>query len=381
MSSCLNFKRMKTMANKNLLELCLSPDLGGLELYMMRCAKALGDSFNVMSVISPAGKLEQYFSDTEHRYELVAKKSNLLMLGAAHKLAKIIDENAIDIVHLHWTKDIPIAVLAKHLSKRKPKLAQTRNMTMTRFKDDFYHRHLYKNIDLMLPVTQQVAGQIERFIPESIRPKVEVVYMGTDKIEVLTEEALETFRVEHGMDGTFAVGLVGRIEETKGQHLLIEAIALLRQKEINVQAFFVGHAMEEGYIDKLKAKAEESGIASAVNFLGFMKKPAHFMQACDAMVLATPCETFGLVVIEAMAAKTAMIATKQCGPLEIIEDGVDGMLFENGDVNSLANKIENLASNKTLAKAMTDKALAVVEERFETEKQFMKLSTLLQGVV
>ena len=365
---------------QNLLELCLSHDLGGLELYMMRCAKALGDNFNVMSVIDPQGKLEQYFSDTEYKYALVAKTSNILMFGAAYKLAKIIDENAIDIVHLHWTKDIPIAVLAKHLSKQKPKLAQTRNMTMTRFKDDFYHRHLYKNIDLMLPVTKQVAGQIERFIPEAIRPKVEVLYMGTDEIEVLNEEALETFRVEHGMDGTFAVGLVGRIEESKGQYLLIEAIALLRQKEINVQAFFVGHAMEEGYIDSLKAKAEASGIASAVNFLGFMKKPAHFMQACDAMVLATPCETFGLVVIEAMAAKTAMIATKQCGPLEIIEDGVDGLLFENGDVESLASKIEQLTSDSALTQRMTDKALEVVKERFETDRQFVKLSDLLRGL-
>ncbi|MGB5965335.1 MAG: glycosyltransferase family 4 protein [Sulfurimonadaceae bacterium] len=365
---------------KNLLELCLSPDLGGLELYMMRCAKALTDSYSVMSVINPKGKLEQYFCDSEHKYEMVEKKSNLLMFSAAHKLAKIIDENSIDIVHLHWTKDIPIAVLAKHLSKRKPKLVQTRNMTMTRFKDDFYHRHLYKNIDMMLPVTKQVAAQLERFIPESVRPKVEVLYMGTDKIELLAEEERIQLRVELGMDKSFAVGLVGRIEETKGQHLLIEAVSILRQKDLNVEAFFVGHAMQEGYIDSLKEKAEKSGIASSVHFLGFMKNPMHFMQACDAMVLATPCETFGLVVIEAMAAKTAMVATKQCGPMEIIEDGIDGLLFENGDVDSLASKIEQLASDSVLTKRMTDKALAVVEERFETGKQFAKLSTLLKGV-
>jgi glycosyltransferase involved in cell wall biosynthesis len=368
-------------SKKNLLELCLSPDLGGLELYMMRCAKALGDRFNVMSVINPAGKLEQYYSDSEHKYALVAKKSNLLMFGAAHKLAKIIDEYAIDIVHLHWTKDIPIAVLAKYLSKRKPKLAQTRNITMTRFKDDVYHRLLYKNIYLMLPVSKQVAEQLKRFIPESVRPKIEVLYMGTDEVEFLSEEPLQKFRQQHGMDNTFAIGLVGRIEETKGQHLLIEAIALLHYKEIDVEVFFVGHEMEKGYIDKLKAKADTLGVGSAIHFLGFMKNPAHFMQACDAMVLATPCDTFGLVVIEAMAAGTPVIATNQCGPLEIIEDGVSGLLFEKDDVNSLAQKISEIHINTTLCKMVSLSAIEKVENDFSNEKQFLKLTMYLEGLI
>ena len=104
----------------NLLELCLSPDLGGLELYMVRAAKALDESMNVISVINPLGKLEQYYQGTSYRYVSLKKKSNLVMFVAARKLARIIDENQIDIVHLHWTKDIPIAVTAKVFSKRKP---------------------------------------------------------------------------------------------------------------------------------------------------------------------------------------------------------------------------------------------------------------------
>ncbi len=360
-------------SKKNLLELCLSPDLGGLELYMMRCAKALTDSFNVISVINPAGKLEQYFSGTDHRYMFVAKKSNLLMLGAARKLAKIIDDNAIDIVHLHWTKDIPIAVLAKHLSKRKPKLAQTRNMTMTRFKDDFYHRHLYKNIDLMLPVTKQVAEQLKRFIPESIRPKVEVLYMGTDNVDLLTDGEINQLRHELKMNDTFAVGLVGRIEETKGQHLLIEAIAHLRQEDISVDAFFVGHEMEAGYIETLKAKAKEFGVASSVHFLGFMNNPMHFMQACDAMVLATPCETFGLVVIEAMAVGTPIIVTDACGPLEIIDNQVDGLLFEKGSSTDLAKKIKMLRNNEVLCSDISTNARLKVQAMFSNGIQFEKL--------
>jgi len=358
---------------KNLLELCLSPDLGGLELYMMRAAKALSEEMDVISVISPKGKLESYYKETPHRYEMVEKGSNLLMFGAAKKLAKIIDDHSIDVVHLHWTKDIPIAVLAKKLSKQKPKLVQTRNMNMTRFKDDFYHRFLYQNIDMMLPVTQRVAEQIKKFVPDAIRPRVELLYMGTDIIDGMSEKERGTFRVEQKMEQTFAVGMVGRIEEHKGQHLLIEAIVALE----NVSAFFVGHEMVEGYTETLKEQAKHLGVEERVHFLGFMKNPMHFMQACDAMVLATPCETFGLVVIEAMSVGTPMIATKACGPLEIIEDGVSGMLFEDQDINALRQKIELLSSNSELHRALSAEAVTVVHQRFNTQVQFEKLRELI----
>ena len=361
------------MPKKNLLELCLSPDLGGLELYMMRAAKALSSDFNVLSVINPKGKLESYYERTEHAYALIEKRSNLLMFAAARRLAKVIDEHQIDIVHLHWTKDIPITVLAKKLSKQNPKLVQTRNMNMTRFKDDFYHRFLYKNIEMMLPVTERVAKQLEKFIPEHIRPKIEVLYMGTPKINLLSEDKITLFRKEQGMDECFAVGMVGRIEAHKGQHLLIEAIENLE----GVELFFVGHEMKAGYIEELKILAENRGVQERVHFLGFMKDPMHFMQACDAMVLATPCETFGLVVIEAMSVGTPMIATKACGPMEIITDGRDGLLFQDQDVSELSEKIHRLYGDKKFAKELSYRAKQSIERRFDTEKQFEKLSKIL----
>ena len=358
---------------KNLLELCLSPDLGGLELYMMRAAKALSSDFNVISVININGKLASYYEGTSHQYISLKKSSNLFMLGAAQNLAKIIDDNHIDVIHLHWTKDIPIAVLAKKLSKQNPKLVQTRNMNMTRFKDDFYHRLLYTNIEMMLPVTKRVAEQLKKYIPETVRPKIEVLYMGTPKVKILSEEEIALFRKEQGMAGCFAVGMVGRIEEHKGQHLLIEAIENME----GVELFFVGHEMKEGYIEELKVLAEKRGVHNRVHFLGFMKNPMHFMQACEAMVLATPCETFGLVVIEAMSVGTTMIATKACGPMEIITNERDGLLFHDQDVTELSEKIHRLHRDKKFATELSYQAQQTIKKRFDTEKQFDKLAKIL----
>lgn len=216
------------MKNKSILEVCLSPDLGGLELYMSNCSKYLSKEFNVYNVISKNSKLEDYFKNDKNSFLLKRKSSFSLFL--ALKLAKIIDKQSIDIIHLHWTKDIPIVVFSKKLSKRKPKIVQTRHMTMTRFKNDFYHKFLYKNIDTIICVTKALQEQVNKFIPKNIRPKTEVIYLGAKTSEKLKENEILKFKNSLKVNDSFMLGLVGRINEFKGQHLLIEAMSLLKEK-------------------------------------------------------------------------------------------------------------------------------------------------------
>lgn len=177
---------MKKDVNKQtIIELCMSPDLGGLELYMAEAAKFLSSCFNVISIINEKSKLEEYLVD--ENYLKVHSKSKFSIYLSAKKIAKIIDNNCVELVHIHWTKDLPLAVLAKLISKRKPKIVQSRHMTMTRFKDDLYHRFLYRQVDMMLSVTKQVQEQIERFIPNDIRPKVFSLYPGAKVNKFLSE--------------------------------------------------------------------------------------------------------------------------------------------------------------------------------------------------
>ncbi len=366
------------MFKKNLIELCLSPDLGGLELYMVRAAKALKDKFNVISVINEDTKLEQYYDD-EHQYVKIKKTHNLFMFGAAKELARLIDEKSVDMIHMHWTKDIPFVVLAKMLSKRKPKVVQTRNMTMTRFKNDFYHRLMYKNIDLMLPVTYQVKEQLETFIPQDVRPKIEVLYMGSDKPELLSDEELRRFKQStFGSDNGFHVGMVGRINEAKGQHLLIKALSKISNEK--VQAYFVGHEMKQGYTQELKQLAKELGVEDRVHFLGFMKNPHHFFQACDVIVMGSKRETFGLVVIEAMQVQTAVVGSNSGGVVEIIDDEETGLLFDVGNFESLAQKIQKLVDNPQLKEKIALAGQKKCEEKFSNEKQFEKLGLILKDL-
>lgn len=368
------------MANK-ICELCLSPDLGGLELYMMRASRYLADEGDeCISVINEKGKLKSYYENTAYRYFTLKRRNVFFSWLSARILARIIDEEAIDILHLHWTKDIPLAVMAKLLSKRKPKVVQSRHMTMTRFKDDLYHRFLYRNVDLMLAVTHQVKRQIEKFIPSEIRPATEVLYIGAEQPALITDDEKKKRREEWGLGDSFTVGIVGRIEPQKGQYLVIDATEKLIAQGIDARALIVGHPMNEEYLQVLRKDVAMRGLNDRIVFTGFTREAQAMMQLCDVVVLATENETFGLVLIEAMMCGVCVCGSDSGGPLEIIDDGVNGVLFKTFDADDLADKLTTLYRTEGLKRHYADggkaKALAV----FESEKQFKALKKALETV-
>jgi glycosyltransferase involved in cell wall biosynthesis len=356
--------------NKNILEFCLSPDLGGLELFMVSCYKDFKTKTTCKVIVAKESKLDNYLPN-EEKFHL--KRNKFFPIFPAHRLAKYIDENDIDVIHFHWTKDIATVVLAKVLSKKKPKIIQTRNMTMTRFKDDFYHRWLYKNISTMHAVTYQVKAQLEKFIPNDICPKVEMVYMGCEASNI-NKDRVEELRKNYNLTDEFVVGIVGRIEDAKGQYLVIEAIEKLQH--LNIKAMIVGLPMKEKYLDDLKLKIKNAGLEGKVIFTGFTKEVNEHMQLFDVNILATPKETFGLVVIEAMANGICMCATNKAGPLEIIEDGVDGVLFERNS-EDLKDKIKMLYEDRELKEKLALAGQKKAREMFDKNTQLEKLFTIV----
>lgn len=364
------------MSKKNILELCLSPGLGGLELFTIKCFNDFKEKTNCKIVVAPNEKLDSYLGGKDVFH---LKRNKFFPIIPAYRLSKYIDENDIDIIHFHWTKDIITAVLAKLLSKKKPKLVQTRHMGMTRFKDDIYHQWIYKNIDAIHTVSKLVKEQVVKYIPEDIRPRLEALYLGTEVPATITDKERIDFKDKYNLGDSFVVGAVGRIEEEKGQHLVIDAIKNLKDENIDVKALIVGHTMDNEYLEQLKSDVSSKGLGNDVIFTGFTKEAQKLMQLCDCLVLATYNETFGLVLIEAMASEVAVIASNKGGPLEIIDDNVNGLLFESKNYKSLRDKIKNLLDEdkrKQLAKAGKQKT----EDVFESKKQFEKLYNFLKQI-
>ena len=347
---------------KKVLEVCLSPDLGGLELYMKNVTKYL----NSPAVINKKSKLKEIFENEKINYFEISRYNFL-------KLSKIIDKEEIDIVHLHWTKDIPVVVFAKLLSKRKPKIVQTRHMHMTRFKSDFYHKFLYKNIDMMIAVTNLVKEQLEKFILKDIRPKIETSYIGANTHKVLSNEEKNNLKKYFNITDEFIVCIVGRIEEAKGQHIVLQAVESLRKNGIKIKTLVVGHYMDESYFKDLK------NIYPNDIFTGFVSNPTDFMQISDCVVLATKKETFGLVLIEAMKCGVCVLGSNSGGPLESIDDMKTGIHFKTMDSDDLYEKLRLIYENKELREKLAVAGQEKANKEYDNITQFGKLKNILGG--
>jgi glycosyltransferase involved in cell wall biosynthesis len=171
---------------------------------------------------------------------------------------------------------------------------------------------------------------------------------------------------------------VGRIQDEKGQFLVIDAIK--RLKNLNIKALIVGDTMDKYYLNNLKQQIKNQNIENKIIFVGFTKDINEYMSIFDVNILATTKETFGLVVIEAMINKVCIIATNSGGPLEIIDDGVDGLLFER-DSKNLAKKIKLLYDDKNYKDNLALAGYRKAKDMFDSHTQNTKLYNLIENII
>lgn len=364
----------------NILELCISPDLGGLELYVVNTCKILSDKDNVTAVIHENGKIKERLSEQDLDIVYLKYSSKVLPVIAAIKLAKIIDSKNINVIHMHWAKDLALAALAKKFSRTNPILVYTRQMQITRSKDDYYHRFIYKQVNYFVSITEKLSELARKFLSESDREKVRTLYYGVKQPEsFLSATEIRNLRAQAGFgEDEFVVGLFGRIEEQKGQYLLINAIARLQQQGEQVNGLIVGHAMEQSYLGVLKQEVKDKGIVDNICFMDFVENPQDWMQACDVVVLATREETFGLVLVEAMHAGVPVIGTNSGGVPEIIEHGKTGLMFNYEDVKGLCDCILAMKNDTHQRQVFAQAGQEKARKLFDVASHYRKLREIFQ---
>ncbi|HEX9930508.1 MAG TPA: glycosyltransferase family 4 protein [Pyrinomonadaceae bacterium] len=222
--------------------------------------------------------------------------------------------------------------------------------------------------DSFIAVSQESAKQL-RDITQSqnisvITNAIDTSVFNGDKKSLTDEPGGDAVRL-------LFVGAVGKL---KGEKDLIKALALLRDNKPNLKISFLGYGAEN-----LKDYCERFEVGNLVEYLGAvpMDERIEFFRRSDIFVLPTYAEAMPMSVIEAMAAGLPVISTRVGGIPELIEDGVDGILFAPGDVGALAEKISFLLNNKDTRIKIGKKAKQKAREQMDFRVYVNKLRTLL----
>ena len=158
----------------------------------------------------------------------------------------------------------------------------------------------------------------------------------------------------------------GRIEPQKGLHILIEAAGIVKESYPDFCVDVYGDGDPE-YYENCRRMISDHLLTDVFHFKGFKASLKDFLPSYNVMIMPTMTkEAFGRVVIEAMAAGLIVIATNAFGPAEIIDNGIDSMLFERGNPQSLAQCIIDLLNSPLhIIEDMRNQAMKKIATRYE----------------
>ena len=187
----------------------------------------------------------------------------------------------------------------------------------------------------------------------SLYDKIVVVPIGIENTDNHIINGSEDSK-EKDSRSTKVISIFGRIIPMKGHEILIESIKILKEKQLVYKLQILGHFdKNDPYYLSLLSSIEDLGLTSEVKFCGFKSDIGPILYSSDIIVSSSiESETFGRTIIEAMAARKPVVATRVGAHPEIIEDGVTGFLVEPGNPVQLADRIELLFINKEFAMEM-----------------------------
>ena len=203
--------------------------------------------------------------------------------------------------------------------------------------------------------------------------KVRTIHNGVDLARFpVKQPGRSSFRANIGLSGgDFLVCVVGQICARKGLLELIEALRRILPQAPNLHIAIVGKVVfqhEEQYLNALYAAVKAFGLEGHVHFTGELCDVSPALQAADLLVLNSRDEPFGLVLIEAMASGTPVLATRVGGVPEIITDAENGWLIESGDSAALSSKLLELSQNRDLLMRVAQTARRATCPRFSIER-------------
>lgn len=179
-------------------------------------------------------------------------------------------------------------------------------------------------------------------------------------------------------DGKYVL-YAGRLNKVKGIEHLIKAYDALDRDYDAYDLFIVGSGPDEMRLKKLALASRKK---EKIKFIPWVDKSKlkDYLSKCSVFVLPSLFETFGIVILEAMASHKTVIASNITGPRDIITDRKDGLLFEKENVKSLKEKLELCLSDEALRNRLGKEARKTVEANYTFENICEKLIKIYEEI-
>lgn len=301
-------------------------------------------------------------------------------IALANKMAEVIVDEELDVLHVHYAMPHAVcAILAKDMANSDIGIVTTLHGTdITVLGEDSSLsgaiRYGIEKSDIVTAVSNSLAGQTM----ELIRPQkeIETVYNFVDEQEYVKKDAGNLKELLGIRPDEKVVIHVSNFRKVKRVPDIVKSFELIRQ-ELPAKLLLVGDGPEKHPVMEY---VKGTSIENDVLFLGKQENLSELYAISDLMLLLSQKESFGLVLLEAMACEVPCIGTNVGGIPEVIIHEENGYLVELGDISKVAEYGIKILQDPILHKQFVDASLTIIQERFSSSNIVEQYEALYERV-
>ncbi|MBD5333792.1 MAG: glycosyltransferase family 4 protein [Duncaniella sp.] len=295
--------------------------------------------------------------------------------GTIRQLAEIIRSSEADVVNIHNTRFVPVAILANRLAGNRARVILTHHEAH-RTPANIFFRHLFRQLDRIIFVSEMARKcwhGANRWFPEE---KCTVVHNSIPPFEPSPVEAL---RDKYSIPAdTPLLVFSGRVRESKGCGDIVRALSMLAHRKFAM--VFIGSCHPKDYTGQLQALAAEHNIAGRIHFYGFSSEARQLMSQADIGISPSIVrDSFLLSNIEFQQNGVSIITTDNGGQPEYVTDRVTGLLVSPRKPEELAEAIDLLLTDVPLRKRIGEAGKKYFDDNLSYDKFIPRILRIYAG--
>lgn len=294
---------------------------------------------------------------------------------AVRAIRRYLKEHRIEVVHAY---DFPMSMFGAPVARMCGAPVVISSNLGYRDKVAGYTRELLFAADRLSDAVVVNSRAVQEHLVAYTKMRPEKTYLCYNGVETAVFYPKAEPRPEPVRDAALVIGAVCALREEKRLDLLLEAFSRVQRRREGLKLLIVGSG---NMLPRLEAQSARLGLGETCHFEPETADVAPWMRAIDVFVLCSSTESFPNALLEAMACGCCVIGSRVGGVPELIENGVSGLVFEPGDIDSLVDRLTTVVDNDELRRSMGQAAAKRAREEFSMEIAAQRTGALYEELL
>lgn len=345
-----------------ILHISSAKTFGGGERHLVDlCRELTARGHDVYVALRPSNEWQDRLDFLPAENFLYVSIRNSFGMFSTKKIVRFIDRHKIDLIHAHVARDYLAAAVAAR-SAKDVRLVLTRHVM---FPMKSFHRFALRNVDAAIAVSSAVGSQLARIFPAE---KIHMIPNGIDlgsRNERNKDDIAKDFRALHSIPTNAPlIVTLGELKVLKGQRDLVLAANEVVKQHPDARFVIAGtdNSIDKKFRRELKRLVRVLGMDTNFLFLDWLDDVRPLLAASDIFVSPSHSESFGLAILDAMAAGCPVIATETDGAKELMID--EKAVVPIRDPVALATKISWFLARPDERRLLGERLQIIANEKF-----------------